>query len=110
MTFLGIAIMGSVGTEDGGEDPGSEDDEFDVPAETSNPAENANLSALKKVNDRQLSNWVGDIHEFKTEIVGNNMVSRYNVYLDKSSGYLFLQTRGGDPIPTYFNTNSDYGE
>jgi RHS repeat-associated protein len=74
-----------------------------------NPAETANPGALNKVNDRQLASWVGDIHEFKAEIVGNNMVSRYNVYLDKSSGYLFLQARGGNPIPTYFNVYSGTG-
>jgi Pretoxin HINT domain len=69
-----------------------------------NPAENPNMGSLNKVPDSQLSDQVGDIHEFKAEILGRGaQLSRFNVYVDKSTGYLFLMARGGDPIPTYFN-------
>jgi hypothetical protein len=74
------------------------------------PALNPDLSSLKKVNDSQLKNMVGDVHEFKEDVVGRGAaVSHYDVYVDKKSGYLFMiPKRGGDPIPTYANKDGGY--
>ncbi|MBY8863557.1 hypothetical protein K7711_44310 [Nocardia sp. CA2R105] len=76
---------------------------------SANPAENPNLGALKKVNQNQLGKMVGDAHEFKEGVLGRGAkVSRYDVYIDKDSGWLFLEDKnGGDPIPTYHH--SDWG-
>ena len=75
---------------------GVEDDNKD-------PAENPDLSSLTKVPDAQLKKLVGDVHEFKEDIVGKKGVSRYDTYRDKKSGYLFLIPKGGGkPIPTYY--------
>jgi hypothetical protein len=62
---------------------------------------------LKKLSESRLQKIVGDAHEFKEDIAGGQ-VSRYDVYVDKSSGYLFLIAKSGDdPIPTYFNMYDD---
>lgn len=72
-------------------------------APKTNPAEAANLASVKKVNDRQLKDMVGDVHEFKEGVLGRGApVSHYDVYVDKDSGWLFLQDKkGGEMIPTY---------
>lgn len=94
--------------------PGNDDHDFYIDTVTSvlvhncedpeaeNPAENADRSALKKVSDSRLKQLVGDPHAFKSDYVGKNNVSRFNVYIDKSTGYPFLiPNGGGNPIPTY---------
>jgi len=86
-----------------GSEPGGKDEEEDL-----DPAENASKGALNKVSESQLEDLVGDAHEFKQDILGRGApLSRYNVYVDKSSGYLFLMSRGGEPIPTYVNIGDD---
>ena len=60
-----------------GSEPEGEEEDLD-------PAENANRGALNKVNESQLKSLVGDVEEFKEDIVGRGAkVSRYNVYVDK---------------------------
>ena len=74
------------------------------------PAENANKGALNKLSEQRLEELVGDAHEFKQDILGRGTPpSRYNVYVDKSSGFLFLMGRGkgSEPIPTYVNIGDD---
>jgi uncharacterized protein YukE len=74
------------------------------------PAENANKGALNKLSEQRLEELVGDAHEFKQDILGRGTPpSRYNVYADKSSGFLFLMGRGkgSEPIPTYVNIGDD---
>jgi len=91
--------------DDGGQGPDPEDEGGE---EELDPAENANKGALNKVSESQLEDLVGDAHEFKQDILGRGApLSRYNVYVDKSSGYLFLMSRGGEPIPTYVNIGDD---
>jgi hypothetical protein len=86
-----------------GSEPEGEGEEEDL-----DPAESANKGALNKVSESQLEDLVGDAHEFKQDILGRGApLSRYNVYVDKSSGYLFLMSRGGEPIPTYVNIGDD---
>jgi uncharacterized protein YukE len=90
---------------DGGGQGSEPEDEGE---EDLDPAENASKGALNKVSESQLENLVGDAHEFKQDILGRGApLSRYNVYVDKSSGYLFLMSRGGEPIPTYVNIGDD---
>ncbi|WP_329437985.1 polymorphic toxin type 33 domain-containing protein [Streptomyces canus] len=63
------------------------------------------MSSLKKMNDSQLKKTVGDVHQFKKELVGGR-VAHFDTYKDTSSGYLFLLPKGGGtPIPTYYNVN-----
>lgn len=91
--------------DDGEPEPGSEGEEEEL-----DPAENANKGALNKLSESELENLVGDAHEFKEDILGRGAsLSRYNVYVDKSSGYLFLMARGkgSQPIPTYVNIGDD---
>lgn len=82
-------------------------DGIDGPA---NPAENADPSGLKKMSDSQIKKLVGDVHEFKGDVVGRGAaVSRYDVYVDKGSGYLFLMSKkGGAAIPTYLHKSGSY--
>jgi uncharacterized protein YukE len=89
----------------GGQEPEPEDEGEDL-----DPAENANKGALNKLSEQRLEELVGDAHEFKRDILGRSTPpSRYNVYVDKSSGYLFLMGRGkgSEPIPTYVNIGDD---
>jgi hypothetical protein len=91
--------------DDGEPVPGPEGEEEDL-----DPAENANKGALNKLSEQRLEELVGDAHEFKQDILGRGTPpSRYNVYVDKSSGYLFLMGRGkgSEPIPTYVNIGDD---
>ena len=93
---------GGQGSEPEGEGEGEEED--------LDPAENANKGALNKLSEQRLEELVGDAHEFKRDILGRSTPpSRYNVYVDKSSGYLFLMGRGkgSEPIPTYVNIGDD---
>jgi uncharacterized protein YukE len=95
---------------DGGGQGSEPEDEGE--GEDLDPAENANKGALNKVSESQLEDLVGDAHEFKQDVLGRGApLSRYNVYVDKSSGYLFLMARGkgSEPIPTYVNIG-DEGE
>ena len=108
----GLFINKATNDEPGDEndEPGDENDEPGDEEEPPNPAENANKGALNKVSDSQLEDLVGDAHEFKQDILGKGaQLSRYNVYVDKSTGYLFLMGRGkgSEPIPTYVNTGDD---
>lgn len=92
------------------DEPGEENDEPGDDEEPLNPAENANKGALNKISESHLEDLVGDAHEFKQDILGKGTPpSRYNVYVDKSTGYLFLMGRGkgSEPIPTYVNIGDD---
>ncbi|MDQ0605400.1 hypothetical protein QF037_009745 [Streptomyces canus] len=75
-----------------------------------NPAENADPSALKKMSDSQLKKLVGDAHEFKGDVVGRTAaVSHFDTYVDKGFGYIFLiPKKGGTPIPTYLHKSGSY--
>lgn len=94
---------GGAGSSSKGGGPGTPH-EGDIP----NPAETPDLSSLAKLNDAKLKSYVGNVHAFKESLVGKRGVGRYDVYVDKSSGYLFLRDKyGGDMIPTYHH--KDWG-
>jgi hypothetical protein len=53
----------------------------------------------------QAKRIVGDVHEFKQDVVGRGAkVARYDVYIEKSTGNLYLMDKSAkNPIPTYEN-------
>ncbi|MEU8424365.1 RHS repeat-associated core domain-containing protein [Micromonospora sp. NPDC048835] len=63
------------------------------------------LGKMKKLSDGQAKKLVGDVHEFKQDVVGRGAkISSYDVYLEKSTGNLYLMDKAGkNPIPTYVN-------
>ncbi len=60
-------------------------------------------SNIKKVKDNYLKRNGIDAHKLKTEVLGNKGISKYDLYVDKDSGMLWIYRKGGvgDPIPTY---------
>jgi uncharacterized protein YukE len=107
---LGPFINFSKGETEPEPDGGGQEPEPEGEGEDLDPAENANKGALNKLSEQRLEELVGDAHEFKRDILGRSTPpSRYNVYVDKSSGYLFLMGRGkgSEPIPTYVNIGDD---
>jgi hypothetical protein len=63
------------------------------------------LGDMKKLSDSQAKRIVGDVHEFKQDVVGRGAkISSYDVYIEKSTGNLYLMDKSGrNPIPTYVN-------
>jgi RHS repeat-associated protein len=63
------------------------------------------LGDMKKLSDSQAKRIVGDVHEFKQDVVGRGAKSSsYDVYIEKSTGNLYLMDKAGrNPIPTYVN-------
>jgi RHS repeat-associated protein len=63
------------------------------------------LGGMKKLSDSQAKRIVGDVHEFKQDVVGRGAkISSYDVYIEKSTGNLYLMDKAGrNPIPTYVN-------
>jgi uncharacterized protein YukE len=105
--LINFSKTGPESDEGGGQgsEPEPGDDE-----EPPDPAEVANKGALRKLGDDEVEEAVGDAHEFKEDILGKGApISRYNIYVDKSSGYLFIMGRGkgSQPIPTYVNIGDD---
>jgi hypothetical protein len=101
---------GSGSVPGGSESEPEPEDEPDDGEEPPNPAEVANKGALRKLGDDEVEEVVGDAHEFKEDVLGKGTpISRYNIYVDKSSGYLFVMGRGkgSQPIPTYVQIDDD---
>jgi RHS repeat-associated protein len=63
------------------------------------------LGGLKKLSDSQAKKMLGDVHEFKQDVVGRGAkISSYDVYIEKSTGNLYLMDKSGrSVIPTYEN-------
>ena len=66
--------------------------------------------SLNKLTDKQVKKLVGDVHDFKEDIMGDgSKVSSYDVYVDTNTGDLYLMAKNSSyPIPTGFNKNSGW--
>ena len=55
------------------------------------------------VNEKYLKKKGIDAHELKEEIVGKTNISKYDIYVDKDTGMLWIYRKGGkgEPEPTY---------
>ena len=58
---------------------------------------------VKMVNEKYLKKKGIDAHELKEEIVGKTNISKYDIYVDKDTGMLWIYRKGGkgEPEPTY---------
>ena len=70
------------------------------------------VPSLKKLSGTQAEKYVGDVHEFKREILGRKApISRYDMYVDTNNGNLYLNTKKGsaaNAIETGFNRDGTW--
>jgi hypothetical protein len=76
-----------------------------VPVLVHNEGDTPDPSSLKKLSDSEVKRIVGDVHDFKKEVLeGGGKVSTYDVYVDTKTGNLYLISKDGRAvIPTYTN-------
>ncbi|WP_181011287.1 hypothetical protein [Streptomyces sp. SM10] len=67
-------------------------------SDESGPAFKTDPSKLRKLSATEIENMVGDANEFKGEVLRDagardRIVSHYDIFMDKTSGFLFLMPK-----------------
>lgn len=68
----------------------------DVLVHNSGGASEPNPGALKKMKEKRIESLVGDVHEFKADVLGTTEnLAQFDVYYDKETHLVYVMRKGG---------------